>query len=107
MVDARSKRPIFRGQRLTVFEWMFDDLRRMLGKHTEDFDLHAWFYTLDAQAVASDVLIPQRDGGKWLQERTMEEAMRRGLPLAVTGSHNPKTAGNLAAAARFVARGQR
>lgn len=84
---------------------MQDDLCRLLGKHAHDFDLHSWFYALDAQVVESGVILPQRDGGKWLQERTQEEAIRRGLPLATQG-HNPKTAGNLAAAARFVARGQ-
>lgn len=104
--DARSKRPIFKGQRLTVFEWMLDDLSRLLGRHTQDFDLHGWFYTLDQQMVDSDTLIPQRDGGRWLHDRTMEEAARRGLPVTAAASHNPKTAGNLAAAARFVARGR-
>lgn len=104
--NARSKLPVFRGQRLVVFDWMLDDLARMLGKHNDAFDLHAWFYALDQQAVDSDTVIPQRDGGKWLQDRTMEEAVRRGLPLSAGQTHNPKTAGNLAAAARFVARGQ-
>jgi uncharacterized protein YdaU (DUF1376 family) len=106
VVDARSKRPIFKGQRFVVFEWMLDDLTRMLGAHAHAFDLHSWFYKLDQQAVDSDIVIPQRDGGKWLQDRTHEEALRRGLPIAAAASHNPKTAGNLAAAARFVARGR-
>jgi hypothetical protein len=106
VVDARSKRPIFRGQRVVVFEWMLDDLSRMLGPHADSFDLHAWFYDLDAGVVAENTLVPQRDGGKWLQGRTMEEAVRRGLPLAAGQTHNPKTAGNVAQAAQFVARGQ-
>lgn len=104
--DARSKRPVFKGRRLVVFEWMLDDLARMLGSHTHAFDLHEWFYQLDEQAVSADVVVPQRDGGKWLQERTLEEAARRGLPVATT-PHTGKTAGNVAAAARFIARGQK
>lgn len=78
---ARSKRPIFTGQRFTVFEWQLDDLCRMLGRHTEAFDLHAWFFDLDAQAAKTDQVIPVRDGGKWLQAQTLAEAKRRGLPI--------------------------
>ena len=107
VADHRSKRPIFKGQRFVVFEWMLDDLSRMLGVHANDFDLHAWFFDLDAKAVEAGIVVPQRDGGKWLQEQTQAEAIRRGLPIAAQASHNPKTAGNLAAAARFVARGQK
>jgi uncharacterized protein YdaU (DUF1376 family) len=103
--DARSGRPIFRGQRFVVFEWMLDDLRRLLGSHTDGFDLHAWFFDLDAQLVAESFVVPQRDGGRWLQDRTLAEAIRRGLPLAAQPSTG-KTAGNAAAAARFIARGQ-
>jgi uncharacterized protein YdaU (DUF1376 family) len=105
VVDHRSKRPIFKGQRFVVFEWMLDDLTRMLGTHANAFDLHSWFFALDQMAEDAGIVVPQRDGGRWLQERTQEEALKRGLPLAVA-SHNPKTAGNAAAAARFVARGQ-
>lgn len=104
--DRRSKHPVYRGQRLTVFDWMEEDLSRMLGKHAHAFDLHSWFYALDAEMAKSGEIIPQRDSGKWLHDRTLQEAMRRGLPLAATTTNNPKTAGNFAAAARFVARGK-
>lgn len=87
--DARSKRPIFNGQRFVVFEWMLDDLMRVLGPHTDDFDLHEWFFTLDASAVASGQVVPQRDGGAWLQAQTLAEARRRGLPIAQTVSAAP------------------
>jgi uncharacterized protein YdaU (DUF1376 family) len=106
VVDHRSKRPIFKGQRFVIFEWMLDDLSRMLGSHADEFDLHAWFYELDEKAVAASIVVPQRDGGKWLQEQTQAEAIRRGLPVATLSQHNPKTAGNVAAMARFVARGE-
>lgn len=104
--DARSKRPIYKGQRFVVFEWMLDDLSKLLGRHFESFDLHGWFDELDRRAVAQDELVPQRDGGSWLQAKTLAEATRRGLVLD-RGMAVGKTAGNMAAAARFVARGQR
>jgi hypothetical protein len=84
--NARSKRPIFKGQRLVVFEWMLDDLMKLLGPLTEDFGLDAWFSTLDARAAATAFVIPQRDSGAWLQQETLLEAQRRGLPIAVTVS---------------------
>lgn len=102
--DARSKRPIFKGQRFVVFEWMLDDLSRMLGPHADNFNLDEWFYELDRQATAANIVVPQRDGGKWLMERTQAEALRRGLPVAAAASHNPKTAGNVAAAQRWLSR---
>lgn len=79
--DARSKRPIFSGQRLTVFEWMLDDCLRTLGDHAEAFDLHAWFFSIDEQAVNCGLVVPKRDGGAWLQAQLVSEAQRRGLPL--------------------------
>jgi hypothetical protein len=84
--DARGKRPIFAGDRLVVFEWMLDDLMRMLGPHVERFDLHEWFFALDKRAVNSGQVIPQRDGGQWLQAQTLAEAKRRGLPIATAPS---------------------
>jgi len=77
-----SRRPIFVGQRFVVFEWQLDQLARLLGPFFDDFDMHEWFYTLDARSALSPELIPQRDGGQWLQARTLEEAARRGLPVA-------------------------
>lgn len=105
--NARGKRPVFRSERFVVFDWMLDDLRRLLGPHAESFGLDEWFFELADRATAEGVMVPQRDGGQWLQEQTLKEAMRRGLTVSATSTNNPKTSGNLAAAARFVARGQR
>jgi hypothetical protein len=81
--ESRSKRPIFIGQRVTVFEWMLDDCMRILGEHTERFDLHEWFFTLDGLAVTQGLVIPKRDGGQWLQSQLVTEAQRRGIPLTM------------------------
>lgn len=98
--DARSRRPIFSGQRLTVFEWMFEDCRRTLGENINDFGLDEWFFELDTMAVRSNLVIPKRDGGEWLQAQLVAEAQRRGIPLRfATGKPAMgKQATNLAAA---------
>lgn len=80
--EARSKRPIFRGNRLTVFEWMLDDIRQMLGPNFEDFSVDEFFDSLDQKLRRDPVVIPKKDGGKWLYARVQEEAERRGLRLA-------------------------
>jgi hypothetical protein len=80
---TRSKRAIFTGRRFVVFEWQLDNLRRMLGDHADGFDLRAWFEALDHKARDSPLVIPQRDRGAWLLSETLEEARRRGLPIAV------------------------
>lgn len=103
--SSRSNRVVFRCERFVVWDWMLSDLTRMLGAQVEAFDLHAWFFELSAKADAAGLVVPQRDGGKWLQEQTLVEAERRGLAVATVQQGTGKTAGNLAAAARFVARG--
>lgn len=80
---ARSKRPIFTGQRLTVFEWMLDELVKLLGPHTNAFDLHEWFFALDGRCVQDGIIPPPRDNGAWLKQECLLEAQRRGLPLKV------------------------
>jgi hypothetical protein len=80
-VHARSKRPVFKGQRLVVFEWQLDDCMQVLGKHVEDFDLHAWFFALDAELVDANFVLPQRDGGRFLQNELLKEVKKRRLPL--------------------------
>lgn len=74
--------PIFVGSRFVVFEWQVEQLIRMLGPLIDDFDIHEWFFTLDARMANSAEVIPQRDGGQWLQARTLDEAQRRGMPVA-------------------------
>ena len=81
-VEARSKRPVFAGQRVTVFEWMLDDLRQILGPYTEGFALDEWFYELDAKAMRLNLVMPKRDKGAWIQSQLLEEAARRGLKIA-------------------------
>ena len=105
---ARSRRPIFAGQRLTVFEWMLDDCTNVLGDYTEAFDLHAWFFDLDALAVKTGLVIPKRDGGAWLQSQLVEEAKQRGLPItmaSVPTRDQARTQANIAAFKEFVAKG--
>lgn len=93
---ARSKRPIFTGQRLTVFEWMLDDCAQTLGPLTDAFDLHAWFFVLDAELVKAAVVLQKRDGGAWLQSQLVAEAHRRGLPIAIATPPPSKQSAQLA-----------
>lgn len=81
-INGRSKRPIFVGNRLKVFEWQLDDLLEMLGKHADSFKLDMWFQALDRRLVESGEVLPKRDGGAWLTAQTMVEVRRRGLPIA-------------------------
>jgi hypothetical protein len=59
-----------------------DDCVKTLGKHTDSFDLHAWFYALDASLVDSNLVLPKRDGGRWLLAELIKEAQKRRLPVA-------------------------
>jgi len=79
---ARSKRPVYRGNRVVVFDWQLEDLMQMLGKYADSFKLDVWFDALDKRAVASGEVMPKRDGGRWLTQETLAEARRRGLSIA-------------------------
>lgn len=79
---SRSNRPIFKGQRLVVFEWQLDDCVQVLGRQTDDFDLHAWFFALDLSLLESNLVLPSRDGGRWLQAELLKEVKKRRLPIA-------------------------
>lgn len=98
--SARSKRPIFTGQRVKVFEWQLDDLNNLLGPHTDAFDLHEFFFVLDAKCLQDGLIPPVRDGGVWLQAEVLAEAQRRGLPLRVVGGPPPDVEAEFAALAR-------
>lgn len=82
---SRSRHPVFKGQRFVVFDWMLDDLARMLGPHTEAFDVHAWFFDLDAKAIAEGVVHEQREWWPWIQAQLLAEAKKRGLPVGLSG----------------------
>ena len=84
--DARSKRPVFTGQRLTVFEWMLDDHMKILTTHTDSFDLHEWYFALDARMLREDLIQPKRDSGAWVESELVAEAQRRGISLRIASA---------------------
>lgn len=80
---ARSKWPIFKGQRLVVFDWMLEDCSNLVAPHVEAFGFDAFFDRLDRRCVAEGKIPPERDGGKWLKSEVLAEAQRMGLPLRI------------------------
>jgi hypothetical protein len=79
---------VFKGQRLVVFEWQLDDCLKVLGKLSDDFGLDEWFYELDRTLVDANVVLPQRDGGRWLQTELLKEVKKRRLPIAGESRHD-------------------
>ncbi len=108
VINGRSGRPIFQGQRFVVFEWMFEDLARMLGPHTNDFGLDLWFWELDAKAEKAKIVKAKNDWWPWIQAELLAEAKHRGLPVETPAAFGitKKTAGNAAALQRFVEKHQ-
>lgn len=80
-VSARSNRPIFRGQRFVVFDWMLDDISQMLGPAFEDFGLDEFFDRLDKIAARQNVVLPKPQVWPWIQSRVIAEAASRGLAV--------------------------
>lgn len=77
-----AARPVFKGQRLTLFDWQLNDLEQTLGRHVEAFDLMDFLVGLDGSLTKSgDVLPPKPEQHRWLQRLLFEEIERRGLPV--------------------------
>lgn len=104
-VTARSKRPIFAGQRFVIFEWMLADMGQILGPHLDAFDVHTWLDALDQQAVKDALVKPKNAWWPWVQAELLLEATRRGLPMAEVGlAVSDQTKKNLAAMKGAIAR---
>lgn len=80
--DARSKRPVYTSDRLTVFEWQFEELSKMLGPHFEGFELDSFFDALTQQSRKDGLVIPKSEAWEWLQAQVLAEVKRRKLPIA-------------------------
>ena len=78
-----SNRPVFTGQRLTVFGWQVQQLESMLGPYSKAFDVIEWLFDFD-KALSSrlEVMPPQRQQHQLLEAGLIAEARRRGLPIA-------------------------
>jgi uncharacterized protein YdaU (DUF1376 family) len=98
--DRRHPKVAFDGSRLKVWKWQHEDLARRLGAH--EFDLLGWYAIVDSELTASGEGIGEP--WDWLQQRFKADAGIRSTDMF--GAKNGKTAGNLAALQRFVARGQ-
>ncbi len=90
--NARSKWPVFRGQRLVVFDWQLEDAMGLLGPHLEQFELDAFWQDLDDRCVGEGLIPPARDNGEWLKAELLAEAQRRGLNLRIATAESVTTA---------------
>ncbi len=103
--DARSKRPIVKGQKLTVFEWMHDDAMKILGQFADDFELDRFYDALDKRMFSEHIVQPARDNGEWFRSEVIREAQRRGLPIQIAAAPEAgKQTTRLAAALANIAR---
>lgn len=101
--DARSKHPVYTSDRFAVFEWQFDELSKVLGSHLDAFDLLAFFDALSQQSRADGLVIPKSEVWAWLQVQVLDEAKRRGLPMASAVPVRDKAAENRAQDERILA----
>jgi hypothetical protein len=80
---------------------MLEDLARTLGPHTEAFDLHSWFFDIDAEAVKSNLVMQKSEQWTWLQAQLLTEAHKRRLPIAAPMTHSTKTQHNISELQKF------
>jgi len=105
VVDRRSKHPVFKGERFVVFDWMLEDLERMLGPYADGFAFDLWFDEMSHKAVKEQAVRKPHEWWPWLQEQLIETARAKGWSVATTGPElDQRTKRNLAAAERFAGR---
>jgi len=76
-------RPVFQGQRFSLFDWQLDRLNQMLGRQSESFDVLGFLFDLDAALASSGHIVPpQKQQHEWLEQLVFAEARRRALPIA-------------------------
>jgi hypothetical protein len=64
---------------------MLDDHTKILANQIDSFDLHEWYFALDARMLRENLVQPKRDSGAWVDAELVAEAQRRGLPLKFAG----------------------
>lgn len=102
---------LFKGNRFAVFDWQLESLMQILGPHCDGFHLDEWLDTLDRETA---VILPagRDERWAWLQRQLVEEAQRRGLPMASPSGNGLSAQGQQNAAAmaraaeRIMARGE-
>jgi hypothetical protein len=63
-------------------DWQLHAYEQMLGRHADTFDLLSFFGNLDTELVKNgDILPPQKDQHRWLEQLMFAEAEKRGLPV--------------------------
>lgn len=98
--ESVSNRPVFKGQRFTVLEWMLENFMQMLGGNASDFALDEWFYTLDAKAQTTNAMIDKKKTWDWLHAEFIAEADRRKIPRAGAKQTDEEIAADILAAIR-------
>ncbi len=95
-----SNRPIFKGQRFTVLEWMLENFMQMLGANAGDFAIDEWFYALDAKALTTNAMIDKKKTWDWLHAEFIAEVDRRKIPRAGAKQTDEEVAADILAAIR-------
>lgn len=84
--SADSKWPVFKGNRLVVFEWMLTKMQATLGRHAESMQWDTWLDEADRRAMNEPVVAD--DWWPWVQSELLDYARTQGWAVAV-----PVTAG--------------
>jgi hypothetical protein len=79
--SSSSRRPIFTGARMVLFQWQHDELSKSLGKHADAFDVDGWIRKVDAGADASGQVVPvgSHEQWRWIQAQFRQEVTVRQL----------------------------
>ncbi len=94
---ASSKWPIFRGNRLVVFDWMLTTMQGTLGVYAESVEWDTWLDAADKRAMAEPVVAA--DWWPWLQSELLAYARQQGWAVAIpTQQGKPTLAAKMAAA---------
>lgn len=93
---AESKWPIYKGNRLVVFDWMLTKMQATLGPYADSVEWDVWLDAADQRAMAQQVVVS--DWWPWLQSELLTYARSQGWAVAVQTTGKPTLAAKMAAA---------
>lgn len=99
--SANSKWPVFKGNRLVVFEWMLTAMQRTLGIHADSMEWDVWLDASDRRAAAEQVVVS--DWWPWLQAELLTYAHGQGWAVAVAPAGKQTLSQRMAAAVKNIA----
>lgn len=92
--NSGSRWPIYKGNRLVVFDWMLTKMQQTLGQYADEVEWDVWLDAADQRALQEPIVAA--DWWPWLQAELLIHARSQGWAVAVQTPGKPTLAARMA-----------